>query len=241
MEEGYLLCCFNDIKYFKMTVRTVHMIRKYDIVRKICILTDNPSYFENQLFYRNSLDADNKVVVVLFDYKQHMHDTINMQNNWNRYGLIPKIYQSYYTPFQKTMYIDVDMMFKKDLTCIWDIYARNGQPILFAGVSDVNNKAPANWHWNRINEVANNVGIHIPQCFSTLMVYNTQLKTMVETHICNIFHNLLKWKIRMQYKNGCPDEIIYAIIFGFEKIKPDKTLHELILNTNMCNPFDKNV
>jgi len=238
MTEGYLLCCFNDEKYFKLAHRIVKNIRIYDSYRQICILTDNPDYFEE------SYVALNKILIKKFDYEnipQYFHCNIDMNNTWNKNGLIPKVYHSYYTPFENTMFMDVDMIFKKDFTFIWEMYYKSPNLILFPGLSDKNNRSPSNWHWGCIDELMQTIGISIPQVFGTVLVYNSNVKNIMTKHLENIFVNIESWNVRCWYRNGLADEIVYAIIFGFENVRPNIELHDWLLNQEMCDPVNKDV
>ena len=113
MEEGYLLCCFGNSNYFDLAKRMISEIRKFDSKRKICVLTDNINFFKNL-----------EIITIKFDYKDHEHKNINTTNDWNKYGLLPKIYQYEYTPFETTCFMDVDMLFYKDFTFIWDEFKK---------------------------------------------------------------------------------------------------------------------
>ena len=135
ISEGYLLCAFGNILYHKLSKRIITNIRQYDSERKICILTDKPEYYDGE-----------NLIIINFDYKDHLHPSINIRSEWNIYGLIPKIYQYMYTPFKITCFIDVDMIIKNDFTFVWEEFYRNNTPILIGGKCDENNKSPSQWH-----------------------------------------------------------------------------------------------
>jgi hypothetical protein len=145
---------------------------------------------------------------------------------WNKYGIIPKLYHSCYTPFKHTMFFDVDMKFEKDFTFCWERY--NGK-ITYIGKSDSNNRSPSDWHWGTIDEVMESSGINIPQTFTTFMIYDNSLKVYIEKYVSYIFEHIDEWKIKKQFRDGVPDEIVYGIIFGIEDIRPD----EYILNGSL--------
>lgn len=229
--QGYLLCCFDNELYFKLTERIISNIRLYDNTRKICILTNNINYFNNHI--------DENIIIKLFDYNNHLHPKININNTWNRHGLIPKVYQSLYTPFDITMFLDVDMIFYKDFTYIWQLYNETNISILCPGFANENNRSPSHWHWGGINNIMSSIGINVPQVGTTLFVYNNKLKDIIIKDINNIFNNLEKWNVLSKFRNGYPDEIIYAIILGYEKIRPHALLHDFIYNINNCDAVNK--
>jgi hypothetical protein len=229
--QGYILNCFGDENYFTLTKRIITNIRTYDSDRRICILTDNPVYFDNDYIQQNN------IIVKKFVYESHPTlYGIDMNIPWNKYGLVPKLFHSYYTPFKNTMFLDVDMQFKKDFTFVWEKY--NGG-VLCIGRSDENNKSPSQWHWGHIDEVIQSSGINIPETFTTFMMYDDSLKIYIDKHVSYILENIDNWKIKKQYKDGIPDEIIYAIVFGIESIRPDESIYEWILSNENCDPFSK--
>jgi hypothetical protein len=63
--QGYILNCFGDEMYFKLTKKLVSNIRQYDSQRGICILTDNPDFFDEE--YKK----ENNVTTRQFVYENH--------------------------------------------------------------------------------------------------------------------------------------------------------------------------
>jgi hypothetical protein len=237
--EGYILCCFGDIIYFRLTKRLINNIRTYDKDRYICILTNDLSFFDEE--YKNM----NKVITKQFNYVDHiseiMKNNIDIDNDWNKHGLIPKLFHSYYTPFTYTMFLDVDMIFKTDFTFFWDKYFTNQPKLLFSGISDENNIAPPRWHWCTIDEVIKNSKINIPEFSGVFMVYDSKLKNYMEKYLNYIIENINNWKIKNWYKNGIPEEIIYAIIFGIENIKPDEEIFKWLYDQEYCDACNKHI
>lgn len=229
--EGYLLCCFGDQAYHRMACRSVQNIRLFDQIRPICILTDDVTYVR-------SLVTD--IDVIHFDYQAHLHQSIDMSNDWNRCGLIPKLYQSTYTPFDITMFIDVDMIFKQDFLFIWDIFYLDQRSIMMPGLHDDLNRSPADWHWGLIEEVMKQSELNLPQVWSTLFVYDRSGADLITKDLDEIFNNLARWSVRSFYREGYPDEIIYSIILGLNSIPTNPTVHEWLLNEVNCDTFNKN-
>ena len=231
-KEGYLICVFGKSdNYYKMASRLIRNIREYDNFRPICILTDNV----------NNYSYPEDVIIKIFDLETHLHKNIDSNIDWHKYGLYPKIFQSYYTPFQHTMFLDADMIFRKDFTHFWDIYYKSNQTILIPGLSDENNRSPANWHWNNINNVMIRSGLNIPQTFTTLMIYNKKFSKIIEEKIIYIFDNLQDMKVLPYYCSGYPDEIMYSILLGILNYKISIEMHDWLLNIENCDPTNKNV
>jgi len=215
MSEGYLLCCFGENLYFKCAKRLIQCIRKHDNKRSICILTDNVTSFEN---------IEN-IILIEFDFKKHLHPNIDHNLPWNKYGLLPKIYQSEYTPFDCTMFFDCDVvLYDDEFLKFWDYYYKSGQDLLIPGESDINNRSPPNWHWGNVNNVMNKVGFNVPQILSSLMVYNTNLKQMIKQNLPTILNNIYNFDCKPFFCGGFPDEIIYSILMGLYKIYPNKEI-----------------
>lgn len=235
LSEGYLFCAFGKKLYYSLCIRAVKNIRLFDNKRPICILTDNPSLVNKYI------SSENNYIVILFDYTNHLHNNINITNEWNKFGLIPKTFQSLYSPFEKTMFIDVDNIFKVDFTFIWDLFNKCKQPILCGGFADINNRSPPHWHWGYITNIMNNIGINLPAVYSGLIVYDNNFKNLLTKNITHILDNLIEWDVKSYFNSGYPDEIIYSIIFGFEDIKVSEELHNFLANmefTDACNKTD---
>jgi len=228
--EGYLLCVFgpNNI-YYDLSIRLIENIRKFDKFRPIGILTDNVAFVYN----------DDNVKILPFFLEKHVHPVVNIENNWNKYGFYPKIFQSLYTPFEHTMYIDADMIFHSDFTFIWNIYRESNQSILVPGKSDENNRSPSEWHWGKIDQVIERIDISIPQTFSTLLVYHIDFSKLIEKNTMYILDHLEEWNVQFLFRDGVPDEIFYSILLGFEKIRINQEIHDWILNDNNCIPCSK--
>ena len=229
-DEGYLLCVFGDINYFKLADRMVANITKFDNFRKICILTNDVSYFNK--------NAEN-LIIKHFEYKTHLHQSIPDTNTWNKYGLIPKLYQYMYTPFAKTCFMDVDMLFLKDFRFLWNEFDNSKLPILMAGKSDTNNRSQSNWHWGYIDRVIDACGFNCPQIWSTIFIYDSSFKQIIQNDIQFILNNLHACNVKSLYCNGYPDEIVYSLLLGKNNIKPNFNIHEWILDANNCYPVDK--
>lgn len=235
--EGYLLCALGKEPYYQLAKRIIENIKNFDKNRKICLLTDNPSLF----------NYDESVIVKYFNYRDHLHPVMNKNNDWDRYGLTPKMYQHLYTPFDITMFFDVDMIFYKDFTFLWKEFRKNkkinNSPILIGGVCDDNNRSPSNWHWGEINNVMKKCGFICPQICSTFVIYNSDF-TKIAHHsglINEILNNLKNWGAQNKYHEGYPDEIVYSLLMGKLNLKPSITLHDWFLNGSNVDSCNKNI
>jgi len=231
--EGYLLCVFgdNDI-YYKLSVRIIDNIRKFDKERSICILTDKIDRY---------VWPEENILIRVFELEKHIHPNVTVLNDWNKYGFYPKLFQSIYSPFEYTMYMDVDMMFYQDFTFIWGEYHKQNQIIMVPGKSDENNRSPADWHWGKINDVMEKLKIPIPQVSSTILVYKNTFAELLEPKIVHILDNLNNWNVQFQFREGIPDEIIYSILLGFYSLKINQYVHDWIFYDSdiQCNPCCK--
>jgi hypothetical protein len=227
MQEGYLLCCFGENLYFQLTLRAIGNIRQFDISRTICVLTDNPEYFSGM-----SLE---KVIFKPFNYTDHIYPQINYSNSWNKFGLIPKLFQCLYTPFEITMFVDVDNYFFKDFTFVFNMFREKNQPLLMPGVSDANGRSPPDWHWNTIEEVMEVSQMNFPQVCSTAFLYHQSFTDTIVNHIQFVFEHLQEWKIKSLYRDGYPDEIIYSILCGLKHYKVDIELYTWLHTEENCN------
>lgn len=174
-----------------------------------------------------------------FFLEKHIHSVVKIENDWNAFGFYPKVFQSLYTPFEHTMYIDVDMIFHQDFTFIWNQYHNSDQQILIPGKSDFENRSPSDWQWGKINDVIDEIGIPLPQVFSTLLVYKKEFSKNIEKNAAYIFDHLHQWKVQFQFRGGVPDEIIYSILAGMNNIKINRMVHDWILDYANCEAFSK--
>lgn len=231
--EGYLLCVFGKLNYFNLANRIIKNIFDYDSKRKICILTDNIDFFQE--------NKNDRIILIKFDFNNHLHENIDCKNDWNKYGLIPKLYQYKYTPFEKTCFMDVDMIFHKNFTFIWDEFNRSNNPILIGGKCDQNNKSPSNWHWYHIDKVINACGFNCPQVWGTVFIYNKDFHRLVTEYniIEEIISNVKKYKILSNYNHGYPDEIFYSIILGKFNISPSQLIDEWFYDKTNCDSCNK--
>lgn len=235
-KEGYLLCVFEKEIYLRMAKRMIKVIRKYDKQRKICILTDMP-----EIKYDEDIDVPG-IFAIIFDSNNHSHPLIDMSVSWNRNALIPKIYQSFYSPFEKTCFMDVDMVLASDFTFIWEDFSKANLPIMIAGKSDSENNSPSDWHWGHINDVKTHCGFNIPQIWSTWFLYDKRLPDLIqkENMLSRILDNHKIWKVRVEFRGGLPDEIVYSLILGMMKIHPSEKMHKWLENPNNCkDPHDR--
>ena len=234
MSEGYLLCASGTDNYMQMANRLIKNIRSFDTKRSIVILTNNVDRCSNLI-----CDVSANVSVIQFHLERHIHPFMDASNAWNQYGLYPKLYQSFYSPFDTTMFIDVDMQFHRDFTFLWDRYSKDPSPLAMPGLSDASNRSPPSWHWNRISLVMHSSGLNLPQTFSTLMLYRRSFQEIVKRDLDRIFENRMTWKLERQWRGSWPDEIFYSILMGLNGITPDQYIFKWISNGENVSPFDK--
>jgi hypothetical protein len=237
MEEGYLLVSCGKELYKKLTVRMIHNILSFDNSRMICVLTDEPSFFDDH-------PNKDRLIIIHFDYNNHTCPQLDFTNFWHQCGYAPKMFQSYYTPFKTTMYCDSDMLFFQDMSFLFDEFRHrnHGYPILLPGVADENGCAPPHWHWGGIMDVIYRSGLNIPQCSSTILVYDKSFQYIVAKHIPYIMEHLQEWNVRLMYWDGLADETVYSIICSLENIRVNESVHSKIFyDHSFVNPLVKEI
>jgi len=234
MSEGYLLCASGADNYMQMANRLIKNIRVYDTTRAIVILTNDVERCATFI-----CDVSANISVIQFHLERHIHPFMDASNAWNRFGLYPKLYQSFYSPFDTTMFIDADMQFHKDFTFMWDHYSKNPLPISIPGLSDASNRSPPSWHWNRISQVMHFSGLNIPQTSSTLILYRRAFQEIVTRDLDRIFENREIWHLEKRWRGSWPDEIFYSILIGIHHIIPNEPLHKWIFDEKNVLPADK--
>ena len=218
----------------QMANRLIKNIRLYDTKRPIAILTNDVDRCTSYI-----TDISANVSIIQFHLERHIHPFMDASNAWNQFGLYPKLYQSFYTPFDTTMFIDVDMQFHKDFTFMWKCYSKDPLPLAMPGLSYEFNRSPSSWHWNRISNVMNASGLNLPQISSTLMLYRRSFQEIVKRDIDRIFENRITWKLERQWRESWPDEIFYSLLMGMHQIIPNEPLYNWIFNGENVSPSDK--
>ena len=228
LDEGYLLCVFgDDDTCYDMAKRMIENIHKYDTTRKICILSDNNE--KSKKILQNTKDLIYKEI----NYSYHEHEyTPHSQSHYRNY-FIPKVFQSYYTPFKLTLYFDLDLVFYKDFTFLWYLQFKNNSSLYIGGISDINNRAPSSWHMNEIDNISEIIKKNIPQVDTTIFLYRNSFFDTTSIHILLCIDNLPYWKV--QKINNCyHDDIIYALLCSIGNIIPHKYILDWTLDPENC-------
>ena len=55
-----------------------------------------------------------------------------------------------YSPFDNTMFFDVDTVFLSDFTFFWERLKESPYPLMIPGRADAINCSPPEWHWGWI-------------------------------------------------------------------------------------------
>jgi hypothetical protein len=234
MSEGYLFCVGGDELYYKLLTRAILTLRQFDTDRPICVMAEHIAIAKIFCPFEN-------IQFVTFRIENHLVPNVDPNNKWHRFGFYPKVFQFMYTPFKKTMFFDVDYVFKTDIKQWWDHFDKSGVPILIAGLADECNCSPPDWQWGWIYSMIQKSGICIPQVCSSFMIYDKQFLKVYLKHINTILSNLEKWGCRPQYCGGYPDEIIFGMLLGLLEIRPDKMMFDWMVDETKVLSCDKNV
>lgn len=234
MSEGYLFCVGGRDLYYKLLKRAIGLLRNFDKERPICVVTDDIekaklySDFEN-ILYRH------------FEIEKHIVPTVNPDISWHRYGFYPKVFQFLYTPFDRTMFFDVDSKFLTDFTFFWDEFKSSGSPFQICGLSDQNNCSPRDWHWGHIYDVILRSNIRAPQVSSSFFIYDKSVIHPFLPQIQMILSNLEKWHCRSIFEGGYPDEIVFSLLIGMFNIRPNEKMFHWLHDPTKILCCDKNI
>ena len=147
----------------------IENIRQYDSQRPICIFYDNNEYKNQYLSHFSNTQFklfNSEEIIKLYNFECC---EVNIENTWNKYGLIPKLFQVVLSPFEKTIFLDVDMIIRTDVQMFWSYLDKCQYNFLIPGLCDENNRSPYDWHWYGINNVMHLAGFNIPQLSTTLI------------------------------------------------------------------------
>ena len=229
-----MFCVGGDELYFKLLNRAITTLRLFDNKRPICILTEDVERAKSFCNFDN-------VVFKQFLLFNHLVPTVHPSLPWHRYGFYPKIFQFMYSPFDYTMFFDVDTVFLSDFTFFWERLKTSPYPLMIPGLADAINCSPPGWHWGWIFSVIQKSGICVPQTNSSFMIYN---KLFVKSLIENANHvlmNLENWGCRPQFSGGYPDEIVMSLLIGILKIRPSEEMFAWVHDPTKILSCDKNV
>lgn len=234
MTEGYLFCVGGEDLYYKLLRRAIETLRKFDPIRPICIVTED---VDRAKLYCNFENIDYKK----FELEKHLVETVDPNVPWHRYGFYPKVFQFHYTPFDTTMFFDVDYVFTSDFTYFWKKFSETNETIWISGMSDQNNISPRDWHWGWIYTVIQRSGIAIPHVMSSFMIYRKEFK-IPYMQFCNfILMNMKNWGCLRNFREGYPDEIFLAILIGILKIHPNREMFDWLTDGTKVLSCDKNL
>jgi hypothetical protein len=234
MSEGYLFFAGGSELYYKLLQRVVRNLREFDPVRPVCILSDDIERAKQYCPYEN-------LIFKRFYIERHIVPTVSVNNTWHRWGFYPKVFQMLYSPFEKTMFFDVDYVFKTDFKFWWDHFNQSEKPFLIAGLSDSANLSPPDWLWGTIYTVSQKMGVCIPQVCSSFMIYEKKFLKIFIKHVQLILMNLPNWSVPSNYCNGYPDEIVFAILLGMIDMTPDKDMFDWVIDPVRVLSCDKSV
>jgi len=241
--EGYCLISLNDELYYKLCMRMINNIRQYDSHRPICIFYDNEEY-KNKYFSSNENIEfqlfNSEEIIKKYDFESCK---INIQNDLNKYGLFPKLFQVLLSPFEKNIFLDVDMIIKKDFEMFWNYLNQCPYNFLIPGLCDENNRSPSDWHWNRINNVMQLSKLNIPQLSTTMIGYklNKEEKIKFMIFVKNILIQRQQWGIQEKFRDGIPDEIVFSCYCGMNNIRPNIDLFKYLRHSGMVDMENKNI
>jgi hypothetical protein len=245
MSEGYCLISLNDELYYKLCKRLIENIRKYDSQRPICVFYDNDE-LKNKYFSTEQINPD-KYIFKLFDSEKIIEQyglqkcNINLENSWNKYGLIPKLFHIVLSPFEKSLFFDVDMIINTDFEMFWNYLEKSPYPFMIPGESDSNNRSPYHWHWGAISSVMHSCGFSVPQLFTTIIgsrgVNHQDYINCIKIILCNRH----QWNIQEKFRDGIVDEIIFACLFGLHSYRPHNELFNFLHHSGKIDPINKEV
>jgi hypothetical protein len=244
MSEGYCLISLNDELYYKLCKRLIENIRRYDSHRPICIFYDNHELknkyftFEKDIYkYIFKVFHSDKII----EQYNFQDCQINLENSWNKYGLIPKLFHVVLSPFEKTLFFDVDMIINTDFKMFWNYLEKSPYPFMIPGESDENNCSPGHWHWGAIYSVIQSCDFSVPQLFTTVIGSRGVNHENYINCIKFILTNRHQWNIQEKFRDGIVDEIIFACLFGLNGYRPQNELFNFLHSSGKIDAINKEV
>ena len=123
----------------------------------------------------------------------------------------------------------------------WNYLDKCSYNFLIPGLCDENNRSPHDWHWYGINRIMHLTGVNIPQLSTTMIGYKLteNEKKIFITFIKNILIKRKEWGIQEKFRDGIPDEIIFACYCGINNIHPNIELFQYLRNSGKVDMENK--
>jgi hypothetical protein len=84
-------------------------------------------------------------------------------------------------------------------------------------------------------------GFSVPQLSTTIIGYHSLNKMDYINCIKFILCNRHKWNIQEKFREGIPDEIIFACLFGLYSYRPQRELTAFLHNSGKVDMENKNI
>jgi hypothetical protein len=135
------------------------------------------------------------------------------------------------------------MIIKTDFQMFWNDLNQCPYNFLIPGLCDENNRSPHDWHWYRIDNVMHLSGLNIPQLSTTMIGYklSNEERNIFLIFVKNILIQRQQWGIQEIFRDGIPDEIIFACYCGMNNIRPNIELFQYLRNSGMVDMENKNI
>jgi hypothetical protein len=207
-KRGYFLIAIGT-EYVNEAINLVKTLRKVNDNFPVAILcTDNEKQYasESKMFDR--------IVLYNFDNKFAKND----YTQFEKYGGTPKILIPEYTPFEKTMYLDTDVLVQSNPESVWQLFENTDCAVSMMGVNDYSCIT---------NNIANRLGIEVNDVHSlhSGVVYfdksHKDFNTFVDT-LHNVWRNDVYSYYGLscsEFRDGKADEHAFMATFAIMKYK----------------------
>lgn len=207
-EEGYFFIGLGQ-KYINECFNLALTIKKQKDYRQIGILINEEDYE-----YTKSKNIFNHFVI----FKSFDDDIRPLcKNYFEKNCLYPRLYLPEYTPFNKSIILDSDILCQSNPESIWEYVKQKEYPVQMTGFID-----DRNWQCGKINEVEKAFGKHIPCVHGGFFYINKKnYKTQEFFKFCrSLIFKYDEYKCPRGYPNFMVDEILFAITHSEFNISP---------------------
>lgn len=204
MKEGYIVLGFGE-SYVDECQKISQTIRVFDRDRKICIITQ-----EKDKSYAESKNIFDKVICV---DKEDIEDP----NPHNSFCVKARVHVPKYSPFQKGITLDSDMICIHDPQHMWDFFNQQNVPFSCCGY-----EYESCWHWGKVEAICKKVGKKIPSIHGGVLYFNKSHKDIKGFYdeCLDALNKYDEYGCRREFRGGMTDEAIFSIAMAKLNISP---------------------
>ena len=199
MTEGYLTIAIGE-KYEFLANKLKNTLQKFDPSRELFILREENLVKDNYFFK-------------------------SCKTDFERYGSYPKLTIPRFTPFDKTLFLDSDMLCASNPEFVWNFFKKRNKNLDCLGSYDRNYSFKNKFEKKFKTKLFLNHG--------GLMYFDkTKDNTKIVKRISHIWNHISHYTCghKLSYLNSRDDQLIYSIAKSLEKNRPANLIYHPVIS-----------